>query len=158
KAWELFQGIESKGGIMAALTSGALQDEIATVAERRRQAIATGRIELTGVSAFPLLGDDGVTVEPWPRTAAPILSPAVQIRRLQQTRLAEPFERLRDAADAYAAANGQRARVFIAALGTPAEHGTRSTWVRNFLASGGIEAITGEGFTSSSDAGAAFAG
>src|SRR5690606_16541563 len=63
KAWELLQGIESKGGIAAALTSGALQDEIAAVAQRRRQAVATGRIELTGVSAFPLLGDDGVTVE-----------------------------------------------------------------------------------------------
>lgn len=157
KAWDLFQQIESKDGIAAALVSGALQDEIAAVAEQRRQAIATGRVELTGVSAFPLLGDDGVKVEPWPQTVAPVLSPAVQIRRLQQTRLAEPFERLRDAADADAAAKGRRARVFVAALGTPADHGMRSTWVRNFLASGGIEAIMSEGCTNSGAAGATFA-
>src|SRR5690606_33286469 len=118
------------------LTSGALQDEIAAVAERRRKAIATGRIELTGVSAFPLLGDDGMKVEPCPEVTPLATNPAKRIKPLQQTRLAEPFERLRDAADADAAAKGQRARVFIAALGTPAEHGTRSTWVRNFLASG----------------------
>ena len=157
KAWELFQGIESKGGMAAVLASGALQDEIAAVAERRRKAIATGRIELTGVSAFPLLGDDGVKAEPWPRATPLAPDPAVQIKPLRQSRLAEPFERLRDAADADAAAKGQRARVFVAALGTPANHGTRSTWVRNFLASGGIEAVIGEDFTSSGDAGAAFA-
>ena len=157
KAWELFQGIESKGGMAAALNSGAFQDEIAVVAERRNKAIATGRIEVTGVSAFPLLGEDGVTAEPWPQAMPLTPDPAMKIKPLRQSRLAEPFEQLRDAADADAAAKGQRARVFVAALGTPADHGTRSTWVRNFLASGGIEAVIGEGFTSSGDAGAAFA-
>lgn len=157
KAWELFQSIEAKGGMAAALTSGALQDEIASLAERRSKAIATGRIEVTGVSAFPLLGDDGVKAELWPQAKPLTPNPAVQVKPLRQFRLAEPFERLRDAADADAAAKGQRVRVFVAALGTPADHGTRSTWVRNFLASGGIEALIGEGFTSSGDAGAAFA-
>ena len=33
EAWELFQGIESKGGLVAALTSAFIQDEIARVAE-----------------------------------------------------------------------------------------------------------------------------
>jgi methylmalonyl-CoA mutase len=157
KAWELFQNIESKGGIAAALTSGALQDEIAAVAERRNKAIATGRVEVTGVSAFPLLGDDGVKAEPWPQAMPLTPDPAVKINPLRQFRLAAPFEQLRDAADADAAVKGQRARVFVAALGTPADHGTRSTWVQNFLASGGIEALIGEGFTNSGDAGAAFA-
>src|SRR5690606_10259602 len=157
KAWELFLGVEAKGGIAAALTSGALQDEIAAVAERRNKAIATGRVEVTGVSAFPLLGDDGVKAEPWPQAEPLASDPAVKIKPLRQSRLAEPFEQLRDAADADAAVKGRRARVFVAALGTPADHGTRSTWVRNFLASGGIEALIGEGFTSSGDAGGAFA-
>jgi methylmalonyl-CoA mutase len=157
KAWELFQNIESKGGIAAALASGALQDEIAAVAERRNKAIATGRVEVTGVSAFPLLGDDGVKAEPWPQAMPLRPDPAVKIKPLRQSRLAEPFEQLRDAADADAAVKGRRARVFVAALGTPADHGTRSTWVRNFLASGGIEALIGEDFTNSGDAGAAFA-
>ncbi len=157
KAWELFQQIEAKGGMAAALTSGALQDEITAVAERRMQQIAKGGIELTGVSAFPLLGDDGVTVEPWP-LAIPLASgPAIKVKRLAQARLAGPFEQLRDAADADAAAKSQRARVFVASLGTIADHGARSTWVRNLLASGGIEAVVSEGFTSSGNAGAGFA-
>src|SRR5690606_365892 len=122
-----------------------------------RKAIATGQMELTGVSAFPLLGDDGVKAEPWPRLPPPDPHPAIRINPVRQTRFAEPFERLRDAADADATRRGQRAQVFVAALGTAADHGTRSTWVRNFLASGGIEAIIGDGFTDSGAAGAAFA-
>ena len=42
KAWALFQDIEAKGGIVAALTSGALQDEVARAAAARAKAIATG--------------------------------------------------------------------------------------------------------------------
>jgi len=158
RAWEHFQQIEAQGGMAAALTSGVFQDEIAEVAERRMQEIATGRFELIGVSAFPLPGDDGVTVEPWPRQTMPLAaSPAVRVKRLKQVRLAEPFERLRDAADGSANAKGRRARVFVANLGGVADYGARSTWVRNFLASGGIEAAMSEDLTSSGAAGAAFA-
>lgn len=157
KAWELFQQIEGKGGIAAALASGALQDEIAAVAERRRQGVAMGHLELTGVSAFPRLGDDGVKVDPWPKTVPSSTAPVVRVTQLAQERLAEPFERLRDAADADAAAKGRRACVFVASLGSAAEHGARSSWVRNFLASGGLEAIMSEDLTSSGDVGAAFA-
>ena len=59
KAWDIFQSIEASGGIVAALKSGLVQDEIAKVASVRATAIATGRMEITGVSAFPRLGDDG---------------------------------------------------------------------------------------------------
>jgi methylmalonyl-CoA mutase len=66
KAWELFQDIERKGGMARVLESGFLQGEIAKVAQARAKSIATGRLELTGVSAFPRLGDDGVKVAPHP--------------------------------------------------------------------------------------------
>src|SRR5262249_10169243 len=69
KGWALFQDLEAKGGVVATLTSGSLQDDIARVATARAKAIATGRLELTGVSAFPLLGDDGVKVAPLPEPA-----------------------------------------------------------------------------------------
>ena len=152
KAWEIFQEWEAEGGMQAALTSGLVQDQVAAVCEARAQAITTGRIELTGTSAFPQLDDDGLTVTPWP--AAPQLSSAPAVRPLVASRLAAPFERLRDAADACP----KRPRVFLASLGSTAEHGARATWIANVLSSGGIAAITGDGFTNSADAGRAFAG
>ena len=60
-------------------------------------------------------------------------------------RLAEPFERLRDASDAALAEGGARPCAFLAALGPLAEHTGRTTWIRNLLAAGGIETRGGEG-------------
>ena len=156
KAWELFQEIERRGGMAAALQAWVIQDEIARTAEARAKAIATGRIELTGVSTFPLLGDDGITVEPWPKGAAASPTPAITVRPLRQARLAEPFEALRDAADATKAPTGHYPQVFLASLGAVIDHNTRSRWVANFLATGGIEALTSDGYTSPEEAAAAF--
>ncbi len=61
-AWAQFQAIEAQGGIVAALKAGKLQGDIAKTAADRAKRIATGREALTGVSAFPRLGDDGVKV------------------------------------------------------------------------------------------------
>jgi methylmalonyl-CoA mutase len=76
---------------------------------------------------------------------------------LTPRRLAEPFERLRDAADAHLARTGKRPQVFLARLGDLAVHAARSTWTSNFLAAGGIEAVVSAPLHNSADAGAAFA-
>jgi len=156
RAWALFQAIEAKGGMAAALEAGFVQAEIAKVAEARAKDVATGRLELTGVSAFPMLADDGVKVEPWP-VPEPVARGGTSVTPLPPRRLAEPFERLRDRADAHLASTGTRPQVFLASLGDLAVHSARSTWVRNFLAAGGIEAIGGGDLTNSADAGKAFA-
>jgi methylmalonyl-CoA mutase len=153
KAWALFQDIEAKGGIVAALVSGALADDIARVAQARARAISTGRLELTGVSVFPLLGEDGVKVVPLPKQTP--LTAKTEVRPLTPYRLAEPFEDLRDRADAYAA-KGARARVFLANLGEIAEHNRRSTWAWNLLAAGGIEGLTSDGYKDAAEAATAF--
>ena len=149
-AWKLFQDIEAAGGIASALTSGRIQDDIAKTAEARAKSIATGRMELTGVSAFPKLGDDGVKVTPWPASASPRDSGAVSIRPLAVRRLAEPFEKLRDAA------LGSPAKVFLACIGDLASHGARATWITNFLAAGGIAVAQSAPLKTADDAAAAF--
>jgi methylmalonyl-CoA mutase len=156
KAWTLFQVIEAKGGMARALESGFMQDEIGSVASARADQLAHGHMELTGVSAFPLLAADGVVVEPHP-PASPIVTGGTSVAPLAPRRLAEPFERLRDAADAHLARAGQRPQVFLATLGAMAVHAARATWTRNFLAAGGIETIVSGDLTNSADAGKAFA-
>ena len=156
KAWALFREIEAKGGMAAALESGFVQGEIGSVAEARAKDIAAGRAQLTGVSAFARLGEDGVKVEPHP-VAEPVIKGGTSVVTLPPRRLAEPYERLRDAADAHQAKTGKRQQVFLANLGDLAAHSTRSTWTRNYLAAGGIEAIGEEGFHNSTDAGKVFA-
>jgi methylmalonyl-CoA mutase len=155
-AWTLFQDIEAQGGMAAALESGFIQEKIARAAETRAGDIAHGRAELTGVSAFPKLGDDGVKVDPHP-PFDPVVKGGTSVAPLTPRRLAEPFEALRDAADAHLAKTGARPQVFLACLGDLAVHAARSTWTSNFLAAGGIEAVASAPLHNSADAGTAFA-
>ncbi len=156
KAWELFQAIEAQGGMAPGLESGFFQEEIDKVAEARARRIAHGQLELTGVSAFPLLAADGVSVAPHPVVSA-IVRGGTAVTPLPLRRLAEPFERLRDVADCHRARVGQRPQVFLAALGETAAHSGRITWMKNFLAAGGIEAVVSRPLHTSADAGKAFA-
>jgi methylmalonyl-CoA mutase len=155
-AWALFQDIEAKGGMATALESGFIQERIARVAEARAGDIAHGRVELTGVSAFPRLGDDGANMEPHP-PFDPVVNGGTSVTPLPPRRLAEPFERLRDAAEAHFVRTAKRPQVFLACLGDLAVHAARSTWMGNFLAAGGIEAIVSAPLHNSADAGAVFA-
>ena len=155
-AWKLFQEIEAAGGIAKALTSGRIQDDVAKVAEMRRKQLASGRLEMTGVSAFPRLGDDGVKVTPWPDAPAVAGGGAVRVKPLAMARLAEPFETFRDAADAHAARTGKPATIFLACVGDLAAYGTRATWISNFLAAGGIAAAQSEPLGTADATAAAF--
>lgn len=156
KAWAIFQEIEAKGGMAKVLESGFIQGEVARVAEARGNDIAHGRKELTGVSAFPLLGDDGVKFAPCP-PADPIVKGGASVAPMAKLRFAAPFEALRDASDAFQKRTGKRPLVFLACLGDLAVHGARATWIRNFLAAGGIEVVTSAPLHNSADAGKAFA-
>jgi methylmalonyl-CoA mutase len=151
KAWEIFQDIDGRGGIAATLASGYLQDMIAKTAEARAKDIATLRQELTGVSAFPLLGDDGVHAEPWPAVAAPSSKPVVEVKALKPHRLGEAFEALRDAADAHGGF-----KVFAASMGEISDHNVRTTWIKNYLAAGGIATLISDGYKTPEEAAAAF--
>ncbi|MCB1485041.1 MAG: methylmalonyl-CoA mutase small subunit [Hyphomicrobiaceae bacterium] len=152
KAWELFQDIEARGGILPGLTTGYVQEMIEATAQARAKTIATGRQELTGVSAFPLLGDDGIKAEPWPRQQATNSAKAeIEVTPLKVHRLSEGFEALRDAADAHGGY-----KVFLANMGEIVDHNVRSTWTRNYLAAGGIEALTSDGYKTPETAAAAF--
>lgn len=154
-AWAIFQDIEAKGGMANALRTGFVQETIAATAGLRKARIATGRMPVTGVSTYPKLGDDGVTNEPL-EAGAPAPTGGAVVTPLEFSRLAEPFEALRDAADRIADQTGKPPQVFLANLGTPAEFSPRSNWARNFFAAGGIEALTNDGFTNSTEVGAAF--
>lgn len=65
---------------------------------------------------------------------------------LPKLRQAEPYEALRDAADAYLAQHGHRPRVFLANLGPIPKHRLRALWSGNFLGAGGFEVLGNSGF------------
>ncbi|MBX9933358.1 MAG: methylmalonyl-CoA mutase subunit beta [Methylobacterium sp.] len=143
-AWAGFQEIEREGGIVASLESGALQARIASTRATRAKAVATRREALTGASEFPNLYEKPVTVLDVPPQAPAAVAPASE--PLPSSRLAEPYEALRDASDAHLEKTGKRPAVFLANLGPVAVFNARSTFAANAFAAGGIEGLTNDGF------------
>lgn len=164
QAWGVFQSIEAEGGMAAALMSGDLQALIGATCDQLGRDVARRKRPVTGVSEFPNLNEKPAEIikavgsEPpatqdaatWdalyglavagsaPRYAA---GDPESCTTLAPMRLAAPFEALRDASDAYEAANGRRPGIFLARLGTPAQYTARATFARNFFEAGGIEPL-----------------
>lgn len=178
KAWMLFQEIERQGdgglrGILAALSNGTLQGDIAKQRQARQEAVATRREPLTGTSEYPNLREttpavlavapvakakpDGppseaasqpdLLIGEFARGAsrsAGLIAPldGINAEALPSIRLAEPFEALRERADA----QSERPAVFLATLGPIAAFSARAGFARNLFEAGGIAAESGDGF------------
>jgi methylmalonyl-CoA mutase len=145
-AWALFQEIEAAGGAPAALESGLIQEKVEKVRAAHEAATAQRKDALTGTTDFPNLAETPVQV--LDLKPVPLGTPVANITypALKTIRLAEPFEHLRDASDRMLAKTGARPKIFLAALGTPAEFTARASFAKTFFEAGGIEAATGDGF------------
>jgi methylmalonyl-CoA mutase len=157
-AWSLFQEIEQAGGAWRALEAGLVQRKVAAVREERMKAFACRADALIGTSEFPNLDEEPAAVlAVAPVTLPPDAAAVATAEPLPRIRLAEPFERLRDASDGMLAATGARPKVFLANLGKPADFSAPATFAQNFFAAGGIEAVTNDGFADLQAMAAAFA-
>jgi len=154
EAWDRFRMIEAEGGLLAALRKGTLQRAVAAMRERRLQRVVTRALPLTGVTIFPEIT---AAVPDTRATAALAAAPAQAetVEPLVVTRLAEPFEALRDRADQLAA-TGKRPTVFLAILGRPAESAALASEARQLFASGGFVTVVSPTLASAEAAGAAF--
>ncbi|MEQ9337653.1 MAG: methylmalonyl-CoA mutase family protein, partial [Miltoncostaeaceae bacterium] len=150
-AWAWFQELEAAGGAVAAIETGLVAERLDERWEARRAAIAHRRDPITGVSEFPILEEDvpAPSGQAVAETGAPF--PPLPVRRH-----AEQFEALRARAERHRAATGARPSVFLATLGTPADHIARATFAANLFAAGGIEALPGGDLAPGDDVGAAF--
>jgi methylmalonyl-CoA mutase len=145
-AWALFQEIEQAGGAPAALERGRIQDKVAKVRTAREAAVAHRKNALTGTNDYPLLSEQPVKVLAARPVALPPPAAAIKYPPLVASRLAEPFEALRDASDRMLAQTGARPKIFLANLGTLADFTARAAFAKNIFEAGGIEAVSNDGF------------
>src|SRR5262249_42353750 len=153
-AWSLLQKMEKAGGAAAALEQGLIQAKVAATRAERESAVALRKDALTGTSEFPDIAELPVEVL--------VPSPIQQNQRSRQqpssvgggekalpcVRLAGPFESLRDAYDRMLETTGARPKIFLANLGRLADFGARATYAKSFFETGGIAAVTNDGFAS----------
>jgi len=62
-AWELFQHLEGRGGMRGCLERGEVAALVAEARERRRQAMASGEMPITGVTSYPAPGEEPERLE-----------------------------------------------------------------------------------------------
>ncbi|MGU3493228.1 methylmalonyl-CoA mutase family protein [Xanthobacteraceae bacterium A53D] len=136
-AWAQFRAIEQKGGLAQALESGWWAAEISATRERLAKDIATRKAPLTGTSEFPIL-DQSVpeVLAPVPPRETPPTDTA-----LAPHRLAEPYEALRDAAEAAGAP-----QVFLATLGPIAAFTARAGFAKTLFEAGGLKVTVTDGY------------
>ncbi len=159
RAWAAFQEIEAEGGLPAALEKGSFQGRVAATAGERAKRVARAREKVIGANEFPDIHEkplDVLAVYDASRQSAEAPAGAVKTAPLPPHRLAEPFERLRDASDAYAQKTGRRPKVFLANLGAIAAFTARANFAKNFFEAGGIEAEFGPETESTLELAAAF--
>ncbi len=148
KAWEIFQKIESEGGILAALRSGFIHNMVSAAWAARKVSIAKRKDAITGVSEFPDIHEKALSdLGSMPDMPTDIAPAGEEITPLPFHRLAEDFEALRARSDAMLEAAGKRPQVFVAGLGRVADFTARATFAKSFFEAGGIEALTTGGFT-----------
>jgi methylmalonyl-CoA mutase len=147
-AWSAFRDMEKAGGVWAAVETGLVQQNVAAICAERKKAFARGKDILTGTNAYPDIHERMPAVlEVAAKQPALDNGPAaVSATPLPRIRLAEPFEKLRDASDDILARTGARPKIFLANLGTLSEFTPRASFAKNFFESGGIEAPSGDGY------------
>ena len=156
-AWSQFQEVEKAGGVFAALEQNLIQRKVAATRAVRESDVARRKTVLTGASEFPNLREARAAVlDAKPVTLDPIGEAKLTFDALTPTRLAAPFERLRDRSDAILKARGARPKVFLASLGTAADFTARAAFAKSFFETGGIEAVDTEGFIEPAALAAAF--
>jgi methylmalonyl-CoA mutase len=145
RAWSLFQGFEARGGMLKSLQAGIPQREIGAAAAARRQAIANRTLPITGTSAFPFLAEAPVHVLAPSPVAAKESFAAQDCVRLPAWRDAEPYEKLRAAADEKFRNTGERPKIFLGHLGEPQGFAAASAFAKNVFAAAGMEAFGDDG-------------
>ncbi|MDR1789995.1 MAG: methylmalonyl-CoA mutase family protein [Opitutaceae bacterium] len=153
-AWKLFQDIEAKGGMIAAVKSGYVQSLVAAAAKEKQKLVDSRRRVFLGTTLQPNLKDKPPQTAPKPPCAAAGQAAAETAEKLVRRRGAEDFETVRAAGDAFAAKNnGQRATVFLARMGPPKQHKARADFSTGFMSIGGFEIAKGaSGFASADEA------
>jgi methylmalonyl-CoA mutase len=205
ESWKIFQEIERRGGMLAALQSHWIGQQIESAFAPRAANIAQRREGITGVSEFPNLQEDRLVrsmpdmaalaaaakervaktrrQEAAPSEGFPDLEMTVaaisaakhgatigqlaaaagfhksvlEIEALVPRSFAAPFEELRTAVDAWTARSGAAPRVFLANMGSVADHTARATYAKNFFEAGGFEVVAAGSYREAAAAAKAFA-
>ncbi|MDP4269139.1 MAG: methylmalonyl-CoA mutase small subunit [Bacteroidota bacterium] len=140
QAWTLFLDVEEKGGFLAAVKAGTVQDTVNNAGTARRAAIAARKEVLLGSNQFPNFNEKAAAKIKTSAQDCGCDAPAAKV--LDFTRGASEFEALRLATEKAA----KRPKAFMLTIGNLAMRLARAQFSCNFLACAGYEVVDNLGF------------
>ncbi len=173
-AWKLFMQVEEKGGMLAAIKEGFVQDEIAASAKKKKDDIANRRTLVLGTNQHPNLNErmlekiqmepgtedaedymgeddiDDYEIEDHDETAGiPFRKP--QYKTIETSRGADEFEDLRLATEIWENEGNKRPAVFMLTYGNPAMRKARAAFSSSFFGVAGYRILDNAGFSSTDE-------
>ncbi len=151
EAWKIFFATEEKGGFIAAMKAGFIQDKIYATAQQRDQDIANRKEIFLGTNQFPNFNESiGVNLDEDVFEAADFSSKKTKIKTLKPYRGAQAFEALRYKTDQFSKEN-KRPLAYMLTYGNVAMRKARATFASNFFACAGFEVQDNNGFKSAEE-------
>ncbi len=143
-AWDLFKEVENRGGMIACIKSGFIQDEVERSRNLKATDIALRKTVILGTNQYPNIHEtiaDKITC-----SAAETKTTATPYKKLVPFRGAQPFEQIRLATERYVNIGHKRPVVFLFTMGNLAMLRARAGFSANFFGCAGYDIIDNQGF------------
>lgn len=148
-AWKLFLEIEEKGGFLACLKSGFIQEKLSESAKKRQNDVATRKISLLGTNQYPnTLEKISDTIDPGRVFKTKAAGDDLLIDPITIFRGAQQYDKLRIAVDKAP----RRPVVFLLQIGNLVMRKARAQFSANFFGCAGYEIIDNKSFDTTADA------
>lgn len=141
QAWKFFLDVEEKGGFMAELESGSVQQVVNETNKNRKKAIATRREILLGTNQYPNFNE--TMIEKIEESINNVCTPQPGIVTLEMQRGSAEFEALRLSTEK----SGKRPIAFMLTIGNVAMRLARAQFSSNFFGCAGYQIIDNLGFS-----------
>lgn len=159
-AWKLFLEVEEKGGMLAAIKSGFIQDCVEASANERIKDIATRKTVALGTNQYPNLNEkmlDKINFSEDEETDEEMYAnendevnndedEETTYKKITLFGATDVFDQLRLATEQYEAEGNKRPSVFLFNIGNLAMRKARAMFATNFFGCAGYEIIDNNGF------------
>jgi methylmalonyl-CoA mutase len=132
KAWDYFLQIEEQEGVLAALKSNWLQEDISKVRAKRDKDVFLRKQSIIGTNVYANAAEQAKAEH------VEVEESKTAFKPLPAGRLSQPYEKLRFKAAAMEEKTGLKPAVGLICLGNLKQHKSRMDFITGFLASGGI--------------------
>ena len=142
-AWKLFLEIEEKGGFLACLKSGFIQNTLSESASKQLNESAIRKNILLGTNQYPAIHEKvSDTVDLNKIFSKKPVNPDCIVDPVSLSRGSQQYEKLRIAVDRA----DRRPVVFLLPIGNPVMRNARSQFSANFFGCAGYQVIDNQGF------------